>query len=68
MPQKSQPQVGRIYPVKANYNKIVYVTLLEKKKLEQREVVFWISFIIFALFTIGKHFYKMKSSKSEWPA
>jgi len=36
MPQTEQIESGRIVPVKVNYNKIVYVTGAEKRKLDTR--------------------------------
>jgi hypothetical protein len=50
MPQIKQIESGRIVPVKVNYNKVVYVTELEKKRLNIKYNIFVVAGIVFGLF------------------
>ena len=43
MPQKEQIEARRIVPVKLNYNKVVYLTDLEKRELNKRYSLFFIA-------------------------
>lgn len=60
MPQIEQIESGRIVPIKVNYNKIVYVSDLEKKKLDMRLYIFVLSGLLVFLLMCARYYFNRR--------
>ena len=55
MPETKQIEIGRIVPIKVNYGKIVYITDLERNKINTRYYLFFAACILLVLTFCVRH-------------